>query len=211
MSHPFGLSQEASPSEQVSAPRAPSSPAPEYSPRPKQWHSSSDLADVSTPSGTMSKETPMWPLHLKWQEVTPLHRVLTRSHQEAFCQDSRLVRKMREEFFRSHCPNFNNENSCDFTNILRCMIETTGLLGSAIYKIKEAWTGQDELQQADYMLRTLPKGLKFFRVVSPSESPEVMELTGICNLDTLCHFNGLTHCPWCRKEGQNKGTIVNHL
>ena len=28
---------------------------------------------------------------------------------------------------------------------------------------------------------------------------------------TLCHFNGLTHCPWCGKEGQNEGTVVNHL
>ena len=91
------------------------------------------------------------------------------------------------------------------------MIETTGLLGSPIYKIKEAWTGQDELWQANYMLRILSKGLKFFRAVSPSESPKVMGLTGIHDLDALCCFNRLTHCPWCRKEGQNKGTIVNHL
>ena len=91
------------------------------------------------------------------------------------------------------------------------MIKTAGLLGSAIYEIKEAWTGQDELWQANYMLRTLPKGLKFFRAVSPSESPKVMGLMGIHDLDALCHFNGLTHCPWCGKEGQNEGTIVNHL
>ena len=42
------------------------------------------------------------------------------------------------------------------------MIETADLLGSAIYKIQEVWTGQDELQHAEYVLRTLPKGLKFF-------------------------------------------------
>ena len=91
------------------------------------------------------------------------------------------------------------------------MSEATGLLDSAIYKIKEELTGWDELQQANYMLRTLPKGLKFFRAVSPSESPNVMGLMGIHNLDALCHFNGVTHCPWCGKEGQNKGTIANHL
>ena len=118
---------------------------------------------------------------------------------------------MREEYFRSHCPNINNEYSHDFTDVFRCMIETTGLLGSAIYKIKEEWTGRDKLQLANYMLGTLPKGLKIFRVVSLSESPKVMGLTGIHNLDALCHFNGLTHCPWCGKEGQNEGTIVNHL
>ena len=140
-----------------------------------------------------------------------LHKALTRSCQEAFGQDSSLMRETREEYFWSHCPNFNNENSHDFTDIFWCMIETAGLLGSAIYEITEAWTGQDELQQANYMLMTLPKGLNFFRVVSPSESPKVMGLTGIHNPDVLCYFNGMTHYPWCGKEGQNKGTIINHL
>ena len=36
-------------------------------------------------------------------------------------------------------------------------------------------------------------------------------LAGIHDLDALCCFNGLTHCPWCGKEGQNKGTVVNHM
>ena len=27
----------------------------------------------------------------------------------------------------------------------------------------------------------------------------------------LCHFNALTLCPWCGKESQNEGTVVNHL
>ena len=54
------------------------------------------------------------------------------------------------------------------------MIETVGLLGSAIFEIKETWIGQDELWQANYVLKALPKGLKFFRTVSPTESPKVM-------------------------------------
>ena len=37
------------------------------------------------------------------------------------------------------------------------MIETASLLGFAIYEIQEAWTGQDELQDANYALRTLPR------------------------------------------------------
>ena len=91
------------------------------------------------------------------------------------------------------------------------MIKTAGLLGSAIYEIKVACTGWDELQQANNMLRTLLKALKILRAVSSSKSPKVMGLMGIHHLDALCHFNGLTHCPWCRKEGKNEGTIVNHL
>ena len=38
-----------------------------------------------------------------------------------------------------------------------------------------------------------------------------MGLVGIHNLDALCCFNGLTHCPWYGKEDQNEGTVVNHL
>ena len=65
-SHPFSLSQGVSPSEQVSAPRAPSPPAPEHSPRPKQWHPSPDPADASPPDRTTSKTTPKGPPHLEW-------------------------------------------------------------------------------------------------------------------------------------------------
>ena len=65
----------------------------------------------------------------------PLHKVLMRSHQEAFGQDTHLVRKTREEYFKNHCPNFNNENTHDLMDIFQCMVETAGLLGSAIYKI----------------------------------------------------------------------------
>ena len=117
MSHLFGISQGASPSQQGSAPGASSPPVPKHSPRHKQWHHSPDLMDVSPLDRTTSKANPKGPPSLKWQEVMPLHKVLIRSHQEAFGQDSSLVRKMREEYLRSHCPNFNNENSCDFRDV----------------------------------------------------------------------------------------------
>ena len=91
------------------------------------------------------------------------------------------------------------------------MTEIASLLGSTIYEIQEAWTGWDELQHANHVLRALPKGLKFFWAVSPSESPKVMGLVGINYPDALWHFNGVTYCPWCRKEGQNEGIIINHL
>ena len=91
------------------------------------------------------------------------------------------------------------------------MAKTDELLGSGIYKIKEVWAGLDELWQANYLLRTLPQGLKFLRVVFPPESPKVMDLTGIHDPDVLCHFNWVTHCSWCGKEGQNEGTVINYL
>ena len=109
-----------------------------------------------------SKATPKWPPSSKQQELIPLYKVLMRSHQETFGWDSCLVGKMREEYFRNYCPNFNNENSRDLMDILQHMVETASLLGSAIYEIQEAWIGQDELQHANYVLRTLPNCPRFF-------------------------------------------------
>ena len=106
---------------------------------------------------------------------------------------------------------FNSENSCNLTDVFWNMIESAGLLGSEIYEIQDTWTGRHELEYANYALNSLPKGLKFFCPVSPSESLKVMGLTNIHHLDALCHFNGVTHCPWYEKEGQNEGTIINHL
>ena len=71
--------------------------------------------------------------------------------------------------------------------------------------------GLDEVWQASYALRTLPKGLQFLRGVLPSESLKVMGLTNICDQDALCNFNRVIHCLWCGKEGQNEGRVVNHL
>ena len=38
-----------------------------------------------------------------------------------------------------------------------------------------------------------------------------MGLKGIPSPKTLWQWSGLTFCLWCRKEGQNEGTMVNHL
>ena len=91
------------------------------------------------------------------------------------------------------------------------MIESASLLGSEIYEIQETWTGRHELEYANYALKILPKGLMFFCPVSPSESLKVIVLTSIHHPDALHCLNGVTHCLWCGKKGQNEGTIINHL
>ena len=65
------------------------------------------------------------------------------------------------------------------------MAKSANLLGTTIYEIQEVWMEPDELQQANYALRSLPKGLKFLHVVCPSESPKVMGLVGIHDPDAL--------------------------
>ena len=107
--------------------------------------------------------------------------------------------------------NFTVEGTHDLSEVFKWMAKSANLLGTSIHEIQVVWMGPDELRQANYALRSLPKGLKFLCVVFPSESLKVMGLVGIHDLDTLCQFNSLTHCPWCGKEGQNKGTVVNHL
>ena len=121
------------------------------------------------------------------------------------------MKEARKEYFRKHSYNFTVEGTRNLSEVFRQKAKSAEPLGSAFYKIQEVWMGPDELQQVNYALRSLPKGLKFLHVVLPSEFPKVMGLVGIHDPDTPCCFNGLTHCSWCGKEGQNEGTVVNHL
>ena len=66
--------------------------------------------------------------HSKQKEESPLHKVLTRSHHEAFSRDSKLVWKAREEYYQENHPCFNNETSCNMTDIFQNMVKSTGLL-----------------------------------------------------------------------------------
>ena len=211
MSHLFTLLQGASPAEQLSASTAPHAPAPELSPRPKRQHPSPDPADNMPPGGTTSKATSEGLPNSKQWEVPPWNKVLKQSHSEAFIQDTNLVKEARKEYIKRHSYNFTAEGTHDLSEVFRWMTKSAELLGSVIYEIQEVWMGPDKLQQANYTLRFLPKGFKFLCVVPPSESPKVMGLVGIHDPDALCCFNGLTHCCWCGKEGQNEETFVNHL
>ena len=38
-----------------------------------------------------------------------------------------------------------------------------------------------------------------------------MGLKGIYSSEALWQWSGLTFCPWCGKEGQNEGMVLNHL
>ena len=58
--------------------------------------------------------------------------------------------------------------------VFRWMAESTDLLGTIIHEIQAVWMGLDELWQANYALRSLPKGLTFLHAVPPSESPKLI-------------------------------------
>ena len=111
-----------------------------------------------------------------------LHKALSRSHWEAFSRDSKLVQKVREDYYQENCLHFDSETSCNMADVFWSMIKSTSLLSSEMYEIKETWTGQHKLQYANYTLRTMPKGLQFFCPLFHSESPKVMDLTSIISI-----------------------------
>ena len=137
--------------------------------------------------------------------------ILKPSHAEAFLQDSGIVNDARTCFFSKHSYNFINDGTCDHSNVFKELAKSASLLGEAIYKIQLSWTGLEELKQANYTLWSLPKGLRFLRVVPALESPKVMGLMGIHDPNAFRCYTDYTYCPWCGEEGQNEGTVVNHL
>ena len=50
----------------------------------------------------------------------------------------------------------NNENTHDLTDVFGHMVETASLLGSAIYKIQEAWTGGMSCSMPTILLSSIP-------------------------------------------------------
>ena len=120
-------------------------------------------------------------------------------------------KEARSHFFSNHSYDWVHDGTNDLSDVFKELAESASLLGEAIYEIQLSWTGPEELKQANYALQSLPKGLRFLRAVPTSESPKVMGLMGIHNPNALWCFAGYTYCPWCGKEGQNGGTVVNHL
>ena len=111
----------------------------------------------------------------------------------------------RLHFFSRHSYNFTEDGNCDLSGIFKKLAVNAGLQGTDIYEIQSSWTEPEELKQANHTPQSLPKSLKFLRAVPTSESPKVMGLMGIHNLDALQHFAGFTYCPCCGKRAKMKG------
>ena len=130
---------------------------------------------------------------------------------ETFSQESDIIKEGRIHFFSNHPHNWIHVGTHDLSNIFKELAESASLLGEAIHEIQLLWTGLEELKQANYVLWSLPKALRFLRAVPTMESPKVMGLKGIHDPDALRCYTGCIYCPWCGKEGQNEETVVTHL
>ena len=151
------------------------------------------------------------PSNSKRGKTTGWSSSLKPSHVDAFSWDSGPIKEARECYFATHpgiglaaTRTISLTFSGNLPKVLACWAEF-------IHEIQVSWNGLEELKHANYILRSLPKGLKFLRVVSAKESPKIMGLKGIHDSNALQHFASYTYCLWCSKDGQNEGTIVNHL
>ena len=117
------------------------------------------------------------------------------SHADAFSWDSSPIKEARECYFATHPWDWAHGNMDDLSDIFRELAKGVGLLGEFIHEIQVSWNGLEELKHVNYILRSLPKGLKFLKAVSDKESPKIMGLKGIHDSDALWHFAGYTYCP----------------
>ena len=150
---------------------------------------------------------------IKLQEREDYWLVLLSKAQSCRCLQPGLwsIKEAREHYFATQPWDWAHGNMDNLSDIFRELAQGAGLVGKFILKIQVSWNGLEKLKHTNYILRSLPKGLKFLRAVSTKESPKIMGLKGIHDSDALLHFTGYTYCPSCGKDGQNEGTIVNHL
>ena len=122
-----------------------------------------------------------------------------------------MVREARKEFFSKKSYNITTDGTCNHSGMFRQLAVSANLLGTSIHKIPSVidWTWRTETSKLCFTLLT--QRSKVSSHGTPFRISQSYGLTGIHNPDALFHFGGITYCPWCRKEGQNKSTMVNYL
>ena len=125
----------------------------------KKCHSSTDaLGDMS-----INENSPMTlqegPSNSKRGKTTGWSSSLNPSHVDAFSQDSSPIKEARECYFPTHPWDWACGNTDNLSDIFRELAQGAGLLGKFIHEIQVSWNGLEELKHANYILRSLPKGL----------------------------------------------------
>ena len=184
---------------------------PTWPPQSKRHHSSTDAQGDTSINENSPLTLQEGPSNSKRGKTTGWSSSLNPSHADTFSQNSGPIKEARECYFTTHPWDWAHDNTDDLSDIFRELAQGTGLVGEFIHEIQVSWNGLEELKHASYILRSLPKGLKFLRVVSAKKSPKIMGLKWIHDSNALQHFAGYTYCPWCSKDRHNKGTLINHL
>ena len=184
---------------------------PKRSPPPIRQHSSTEAQGDTSADGDSPMASQEGPSSSKIGKMADWFSSLSPSCADAFCWDSSLIKEARAHCFTPHPWDWAHGNMDSLSKIFQELVQGAGLLGESIHELQQSWNGPEDLKHGNYVLQSLPKGLKFLRVVSTKESPKIMGLKGIHDSNALWHFASFTYCPWCGEIGQNEGTIVNHL
>ena len=145
----------------------------------------------------MDEDFPLTSLNSKKGKIANWLTSMKSSHADAFSQDSDPMKEARAHYFATHSRDWTHSNTEDLSDIFKELAQEAGLLSESIFELQWLWEGPEHLKQANYVLQSQPKELKFLRVVSTKESPKVMGLKGIHEPEALWHFAGYTYCLWC--------------
>ena len=118
---------------------------------------------------------------------------------------------MRQAHFQMNHADYNRKDSQDLSHTFQEMAISAGLMDSEVHEAQEVWTEQKNLWAAHHMAKGSPRASSFSGWVPPTKFPKIMGLKEIHSPKALHRQVGLTFCLWCGKEGQNYGTVVNHL
>ena len=121
------------------------------------------------------------PSSLKRRETANWFASLKPSHADAFSCDSDLIKEARSCYFATHPWDWTYGNTDDLSHIFKELAEGANLLGKSIHELQLSQEGPEDLKHANYSLHSLPKGLRFLRVVPALEFPKIMGLKGIHN------------------------------
>ena len=94
------------------------------------------------------------------------------SHADAFSWDSGLVKEARACYLATHPWDWAHGNTDYLSEIFRELAQGAYLLGKSIHEMQWSWDGPEELKHSNYVLWSLPKGLKFLRAVSAKGIPK---------------------------------------
>ena len=138
-------------------------PVPKQSSRPKRQQLSPDPVESIPIGGATPKATSGGPTSPKKWETPQWFTTLNPNRAKAFSQDSDMLKEARREYFSKHSYDFILDWTHNLSGTFKHLATRASLLGTSIFKTESPWTGPEELKQANYILLSLPKGLKFLQ------------------------------------------------
>ena len=138
--------------------------------------------------------------HHRWKEGSPAAKALKEPCWEAFSKELEVVKVARQAHYKFHQPNFEQEGLYDLSSTLQQLVTSTNLLVTKIHEVQGHWSGWQELRATNKAAKASQRDIHCWKLWG---------WRGCIPPEALYGWSGLSFCPWCGKEGQKKGTVVN--